>query len=72
VPVLEVLVAQEKPLTQEEREALRREAETIFHRVLGTPKGRLRVFFLEERPVRSLPQEIGHLPLDEPGGVKGA
>jgi len=49
VPMLEVLVSREKPLTREEREALKEEAEAIFLEVLGTPKGRLRVFVLEER-----------------------
>lgn len=50
MPMLEVLVAREKPLTREEREALKEEAEAIFQEVLGTPKGRLRVFVLEEGP----------------------
>ncbi|WP_201738530.1 hypothetical protein [Thermus thermamylovorans] len=72
MPMLEVLVIREKPLTQEERKALRWEAETIFQEVLGTPKGRLRVFVLEEGAACPLPQEMGHPPLDEPGGVKGA
>ncbi|BDG27684.1 hypothetical protein TthSNM66_23200 (plasmid) [Thermus thermophilus] len=48
VPMLEVLVSRGKPLTREEREALKEEAEAIFQEVLGTPKGRLRVFVLEE------------------------
>lgn len=46
--MLEVLVSRGKPLTREEREALKEEAEAIFQEVLGTPKGRLRVFVLEE------------------------
>lgn len=49
MPMLEVLVSREEPLTREEKEALRKEAEAIFQEVLGTPKGRLRVFVLEER-----------------------
>ncbi|WP_152640191.1 hypothetical protein [Thermus filiformis] len=47
--MLEVLVTREKPLTREEKEALKEEAEALFQEVLGTPKGRLRVFILEER-----------------------
>lgn len=47
--MLEVLVSRERPLTREEKEALKREAEAIFQEVLGTPKGRLRVFLWEER-----------------------
>ena len=50
MPMLGVLVSREKPLTREEREALKEEAEAIFQEVLGTPKGRLRVFVLEEAP----------------------
>jgi len=49
MPLLEILVAREKPLTREEKEALKEEAEALFQEVLGTPKGRLRVFILEER-----------------------
>jgi hypothetical protein len=46
--MLEALVSRERPLTEEERRALKEEAEAIFQEVLGTPKGKLRVFVLEE------------------------
>jgi hypothetical protein len=48
--MLEILVSRKAPLTPEEREALRQEAEAIFQEVLGTPPGRLRVLVLEEAP----------------------
>ncbi len=48
MPMLEVLVSREKPLTREEKETLKEEAEAIFQEVLGTPKGRLRVFVWQE------------------------
>ncbi|AEV16343.1 hypothetical protein TCCBUS3UF1_13010 [Thermus sp. CCB_US3_UF1] len=50
MPLLEVLVSRERSLSQEEREALKAEAEVLFQEVLGTPKGRLRVFVWEEAP----------------------
>ncbi|WP_135256825.1 hypothetical protein [Thermus caldilimi] len=46
--MLEILVSRGVPLTLEEREVLRREAEAIFQEVLGTSPERLRVLVLEE------------------------
>ncbi|WP_114314064.1 hypothetical protein [Thermus caldifontis] len=48
MPLLEVLVARERPLTREERESLKQEVEAVFHEVLGTPAGRLRVIVVED------------------------
>lgn len=47
MPMLEVLVSRKKPLTWEEKEALKKEAEDLFQEVIGTPKGRLQVFVFE-------------------------
>lgn len=49
MPLLEVLVAREEPLTREERDKLKEEAEAIFQETLGTPKGRLKIVLLEEK-----------------------
>lgn len=48
MPMLEILVSRGVPLTLEEREVLRREAEAIFQEVLGTSPERLRILVLEE------------------------
>ncbi|ADW21782.1 MULTISPECIES: hypothetical protein [Thermus] len=48
MPLLEVLVVRDKPLTREERESLKQEAEAVFQEVLGTPPGRLRVIVVED------------------------
>lgn len=50
MPMLEVLRADDRPLSADQKRAFAREATRIFHEVLGTPPGRLRLFFLETAP----------------------
>ncbi|RAQ98424.1 tautomerase family protein [Thermogemmatispora tikiterensis] len=50
MPMLEVLRAADRPLTAAQKRAFAREATRIFHQVLGTPPGRLRLFFLDTSP----------------------
>ncbi|WP_112425835.1 hypothetical protein [Thermogemmatispora tikiterensis] len=45
--MLEVLYAGQKALSAEQRRAFADAAETIFQQVLGTPRGRLRLFFFD-------------------------
>ncbi|WP_052889598.1 MULTISPECIES: tautomerase family protein [Thermogemmatispora] len=47
MPMLEVLRADDRPLSADQKRAFAREATRIFHEVLGTPPGRLRLFFLD-------------------------
>jgi hypothetical protein len=49
MPMLEVLISRDRSLSEEAKEAFREEAEAIFQEVLGTPKGRLRLFLWEEK-----------------------
>jgi hypothetical protein len=43
--MLEAIHATHKPATVEQKRAFTREAVKIFHDVLGTPAGKLRIFF---------------------------
>jgi hypothetical protein len=52
MPMLEVLISRDRSLSEEAKEAFREEAEAIFQEVLGTPKGRLRLFLWEEKGER--------------------
>ena len=45
MPILEVIQAAKEPATTEQKRAFARSALEIFRDVLGTPEGRLRVFF---------------------------
>ncbi len=54
MPMLEIVVAGKDPLTTEQKRAFAREAVEIFHTVLGTPPGRLRLAFYELKPEESL------------------
>ncbi|MCS7246234.1 MAG: hypothetical protein NZ696_01315 [Thermomicrobium sp.] len=54
MPMLEVVIAREEPLTVEQKRAFAQEAVEIFRAVLGTPPGRLRLAFYELRPEDSL------------------
>jgi phenylpyruvate tautomerase PptA (4-oxalocrotonate tautomerase family) len=45
MPILEVVHAAKEPATTEQKQAFVRSAVEIFRDVLGTPDGRLRVFF---------------------------
>ncbi|MBO9386805.1 MAG: hypothetical protein J7453_10255 [Thermomicrobium sp.] len=54
MPMLEIVLARKEPLTTDQKRAFAREAVEIFHRVLGTPPGRLRLAFYELRPEESL------------------
>jgi phenylpyruvate tautomerase PptA (4-oxalocrotonate tautomerase family) len=45
MPILEVVHAAKEPVTTEQKRAFARSAVEIFRDVLGTPDGRLRVFF---------------------------
>jgi phenylpyruvate tautomerase PptA (4-oxalocrotonate tautomerase family) len=45
MPLLEVLHAAQEPATREQKQAFARSAVEIFRDVLGTPDGRLKVFF---------------------------
>ena len=46
MPLLEVIHASKKPATLDQKRALVKDLITIFRDVLGTPEGRLRVFFV--------------------------
>jgi Tautomerase-like len=45
MPILEVVHAAKEPATTEQKRSFARSAVEIFRDVLGTPDGRLRVFF---------------------------
>jgi hypothetical protein len=45
MPLLEVLHSSQEPATLEQKRAFARSAVEIFRDVLGTPDGRLKVFF---------------------------
>jgi hypothetical protein len=54
MPLLEVVYSRTEPLPVERRRAFARQAVTIFHSVLGTPPGRLRLAFYRLDPEDSL------------------
>jgi phenylpyruvate tautomerase PptA (4-oxalocrotonate tautomerase family) len=54
MPLLEVLYASDEPLSLERKRAFAREAVAIFHEVLGTPPGRLRLVIHHLKPDDSL------------------
>nr|BBH92364.1 hypothetical protein KTA_05630 [Thermogemmatispora argillosa] len=72
MPMLEVLRAADHPLTADQKRAFARAATNIFHQVLGTPPGRLRLFFLETAPEGldglNEPQPAPAADPDQPGG----
>jgi hypothetical protein len=47
MPVMEVIHAAEEPATTDQKRAFVRSAVEIFRDVLGTPDGKLRVFFYQ-------------------------
>lgn len=47
MPMIEVLISTDRPLTRERKAAFAAEAERILGEVLGTPKGRMRLFVIE-------------------------
>lgn len=47
MPILEVVHAAQEPATLEQKQAFVRSTVEIFRDVLGTPDGRLRVFFYQ-------------------------
>lgn len=47
MPMIEVLVSGDVRLSREQKTAFAREAEAILAEVLGTPKGRMRLFVIE-------------------------
>lgn len=54
MPLLEVLYASDEPLSLDRKRAFTREAVDIFHEVLGTPPGRLRLVIQHLKPDDSL------------------
>jgi len=54
MPLLEVLYASDEPLPLDRKRAFAREAVAIFHEVLGTPPGRLRLVIHHLKPDDSL------------------
>ncbi|MCX7622652.1 MAG: hypothetical protein N2Z82_02680 [Thermomicrobium sp.] len=54
MPMLEVVIAREEPVSVEAKRAFAREAVEIFREVLGTQPGRLRLAFYELRPEDTL------------------
>ncbi len=53
MPMIEVLIARDRPVSREARAAFAREAERILREEIGTPPGRMRLFVIE------LPAENG-------------
>jgi len=45
--MLEVVHSAEKPLTKEQKRAFSKEASQILREVIGTPAGRLRLYFVD-------------------------
>lgn len=45
MPMVEIIQASQEPASVEQKRALTREVVEIFKEVLGTPDGRLRLFF---------------------------
>lgn len=54
MPLLEVLYASDEPLSLDRKRTFAREAVAIFHEVLGTPPGRLRLVIQHLKPDDSL------------------
>jgi len=50
MPMLEVIRSRPEPLSLEQKRAFACEAQQIFQQVLGTPPGRLRLFFQHIAP----------------------
>ncbi len=50
MPMVEVLYVRDVPLNAGRKRAFAREAEKIFEEELGTPPGRMRLFFQYTRP----------------------
>lgn len=50
MPMIEVLYVRDEPLNTERKRAFAREAEKILKDELGTPPGRMRLFFQYTRP----------------------
>jgi phenylpyruvate tautomerase PptA (4-oxalocrotonate tautomerase family) len=61
MPMLEVIRASEEPLNQSQKQAFVQDVVEIFRDVLGTPDGRLRLFFT---PVEWEDSIVGLLPDD--------
>jgi hypothetical protein len=47
MPMLEVLRSDKEPLSPAQKRLFTREAVKIFQEVIGTPPGRLRLFFID-------------------------
>ncbi|MFO7172291.1 MAG: hypothetical protein DIU70_004880 [Bacillota bacterium] len=54
MPMLEVVLARETPLSREQKRAFALAAEAICREVLGTPPGRLRVIFWQVPPEETI------------------
>jgi phenylpyruvate tautomerase PptA (4-oxalocrotonate tautomerase family) len=54
MPLLEVIYTSDEPLPLDRKRAFAREAVAIFHEVLGTPPGRLRLVIHHLKPDDSL------------------
>ncbi len=54
MPMLEVVIAREEPLSVERKRAFAQEVVEIFREVLGTQPGRLRLAFYQLRPEDTL------------------
>ena len=54
MPLLEVIYTGDEPLPLDRKRAFAREAVAIFHEVLGTPPGRLRLVIHHLKPDDSL------------------
>lgn len=54
MPMLEVVYADEQPLDTERKVLFAREAESIFHEVLGTPPGRAQLIFQYVAPENTI------------------
>lgn len=50
MPMVEVLYVRDEPLNVERKRAFAREAERVLEEELGTPRGRMRLFFQHTRP----------------------
>jgi len=50
MPMIEVLYVRDEPLNAGRKRAFAREAERILEEELGTPPGRMRLFFQHTRP----------------------
>lgn len=50
MPMVEVLCVRDEPLNVDRKRAFAEEAERILQEVLGTPAGRMRLFFWQTKP----------------------